>query len=424
YGNDWVSGGTGSDGILGDDGRIWTSRNGMAEPLYGIEAITELDLYIATGGDIQNSIINVSGQLKKTANLTPFDLAEGQYSQEERDAFDPLYADDIIYGGWGGDFIHGGDGDDAISGAEALPEFYDNPSNGGNVLAYDPATGEFAAYDENDPWHKVFVDAAGAYDPAGTDFLLNFLPGDGEVVDSGAGIYSDGDDVIFGDLGNDWLVGGTGRDHLYGGRGNDLLNADDDHESGGVTNLEPDTHATYEDIAYGGAGRDRLLANTGGDRLIDWAGEFNSYIVPFSPFGVGTVSRQLQPAVKEYLYQLSASDGADPTRADDAGSDPARNGEPYGELGLVEQQDPDWQNQTGGPDDPQPGNDGGARDVLRTAQAAPDATASGTADTDVAFETLVFDEATGTFVDPTATTQAAPTAATTVPEDEDWIVEV
>ena len=38
---------------------------------------------------------------------------------------------------------------------------------------------------------------------------------------------SDGDDVIFGDLGNDWIVGGTGRDHLYGGWGNDLLNADD-----------------------------------------------------------------------------------------------------------------------------------------------------------------------------------------------------
>ena len=38
---------------------------------------------------------------------------------------------------------------------------------------------------------------------------------------------SDGDDVIFGDLGNDWLVGGTGKDTLWGGWGNDLMNADD-----------------------------------------------------------------------------------------------------------------------------------------------------------------------------------------------------
>jgi hypothetical protein len=28
-----------------------------------------------------------------------------------------------------------------------------------------------------------------------------------------------------------------------------------------------------------------MIANTGGDRLIDWVGEFNSYLVPFSPFG-------------------------------------------------------------------------------------------------------------------------------------------
>jgi Ca2+-binding RTX toxin-like protein len=35
-GNDWVSGGTGDDGILGDDGFLVTTRNGTAEPLYGI----------------------------------------------------------------------------------------------------------------------------------------------------------------------------------------------------------------------------------------------------------------------------------------------------------------------------------------------------------------------------------------------------
>ena len=27
YGNDWISGGTGDDGVIGDDGRISTSRN-------------------------------------------------------------------------------------------------------------------------------------------------------------------------------------------------------------------------------------------------------------------------------------------------------------------------------------------------------------------------------------------------------------
>src|SRR5439155_384949 len=125
---------------------------------------------------------------------------------------------------------------------------------------------------------------------------------------------TDGDDVLFGDLGNDWLVGGTGRDNLYGSWGDDLLNADDDLTTAGGLNNGTDTDASYEDRAYGGAGLDVLIANTGGDRLIDWVGEFNSYIVPFAPYGAATVSRTLQPQLPEFLYALSASDGADPTR--------------------------------------------------------------------------------------------------------------
>ncbi len=154
---------------------------------------------------------------------------------------------------------------------------------------------------------------------------------------------------------------------MYGGFGNDLLNVDDDLATNGGANDAPDTSASYEDRAYGGAGRDVLMANTGGDRLIDWSGEYNSYLVPFSPFGTATVSRSLQPALFDFLYALSKSDGADFTRAADAGTDPARNGEPMGELGMVLQQDAAWGDQHGGPADPQPGNGRAARDVLRSA---------------------------------------------------------
>src|SRR5207302_4629628 len=142
------------------------------------------------------------------------------------------------------------------------------------------------------------------------------------------------DDVLFGDLGHDWLVGGTGRDQMFGGWGDDLMNADDN-----LATTTPDTNPSYEDLAFGGAGRDVLIANTGGDRLIDWSGEFNSYLVPFSPFGQATVSRDVAPGLQTYLYQLSKSDGADPFLAAQYGSDPTRNGEPSGELGLVLQQD-------------------------------------------------------------------------------------
>ena len=151
-----------------------------------------------------------------------------------------------------------------------------------------------------------------------------------EGVAMGSGIFNDGNDRLFGDPDNDWIVGGTGKDHAYGGWGNDLLNMDGDQGTAGGLNNRPDTAASYEDIAYGGAGRDVLIGNTGGDRLIDWLGEYNTYLAPFSPNGAATISRTLQPVLMDFLYQLSASDGADPTRAADTGSDPSRNAEPMG----------------------------------------------------------------------------------------------
>jgi len=174
--------------------------------------------------------------------------------------------------------------------------------------------------------------------------------------------------MMFGDLGNDWLVGGTGKDQMFGGWGDDLLNADDDQSTDPLNN-GPDPHPSYEDRAFGGAGRDILIGNTGGDRLIDWIGEFNSFIVPFAPFGEFAISRAVLPQLYQFLYDLSKSLGADPSRAADTGNAAARNGEPDGELGLIIQQDGSiWQDQTGAPADPQPGNiPGGPRDVLRSA---------------------------------------------------------
>ena len=52
-------------------------------------------------------------------------------------------------------------------------------------------------------------------------------------------------------------------------------------------------------------------------------------------------------------------------------SDPARNGEPFGELGLVTQQDAAWGDQHGGPRDPQPGHEHNHRDIHRTTNVLP-----------------------------------------------------
>ena len=383
YGSDWISGGAGSDGILGDDGRIYTSRNEQgdpaefAEPLYGISKLAETNVEISTPGDAQLAIINPAGELKKTVNLTPFNV-----DPMEDNLYEPQDADDIVFGGLGDDFLHGGSGDDAMSGAEAIAGGFavlygdgtdanrddgvilffgfDNPGNPGNILGYSALrAGEFAEYDEFNPRQRILGEG-------GAEYFLNFNADEGELLADGS--FSDGNDAIFGDLGNDWIVGGTGRDNLYGGYGDDLLNADDDLGTNGGLNDTTDTGIDYGDRAFGGAGRDVLNANTGADRLIDWAGEFNSYLVPFGIFGVPTISRAVPPALFDFLYDLSAADGADPTRAADTGNGADRNGEPFGELGLVTQNDFDWQLQTGAPADVQPGNiPGGERDVVQVA---------------------------------------------------------
>ena len=353
WGHDWISGGTGDDGILGDDGHLFTSRHGTAEPLYGIAAT--IQTYIE-GTKTLTATINVVGTLNKTALLTPFNVSPTAASDV---FFDPQYADDILYGGLGNDFIHGGSGDDAISGTEALAIFYESPTNTGNVLRYDNATTLFAAYNPKAPMAKVMIDSNGKFTTnGGTEFLLNFAIGTGEW---------DGNDRIFGDLGNDWIVGGPGQDQLFGGLGYDLLNADDDHNSPNnntAADIAPAGQATtyYDDIVFGGGGRDILIASSVGDAMVDWIGEYNTYVVPTSKFGPGTIIRLNNDSIVQFLTQLAISSGLDKTAARSvSGADPARYFEPYGELGIVLNGDPFSSDQNGAPRDPQPGNKGGVK---------------------------------------------------------------
>ena len=50
----------------------------------------------------------------------------------------------------------------------------------------------------------------------------------------------------------------------------------------------------WMDFAYGGDGRDVLIANSGHDRLYDWHGQFNTFIVPFQN-GVPDTHRATKP---------------------------------------------------------------------------------------------------------------------------------
>jgi hypothetical protein len=136
----------------------------------------------------------------------------------------------------------------------------------------------------------------------------------------------------------------------------------------GIDNLAnniPDPRGSapsYADIAVGGAGRDILIGNTSSDRLYDWYGDVNTFVVPFEWHegeghdgwhdgwhgdwhdgwhGDGDGGRHGE--LIQYLTDLAISDGADTTR----GGDVLRNGEPYGELGLVLCGDRDFAAQIG-----------------------------------------------------------------------------
>src|SRR5262249_51161559 len=162
---------------------------------------------------------------------------------------------------------------------------------------YDSVSRKLAAYDAYHPMTKI------------PNFFLDFDAYTDPSNPVGTKI-NDGKDVLFGDTGNDWLVGGTNNDDLFGGYGDDLLNLDDNPDTHGGTNDQPDAAPFNDsDRAFGGAGLDVLIANTGGDRLIDWVGEFNTYLVPFSPFGARTISRTLEPQLAQFLDALSQSDG-------------------------------------------------------------------------------------------------------------------
>ena len=395
-----------------------------------------LNAEISTPGNLQRAIINVEGELKKTVDLISFDA--GLAGVGVNDIIFGGLNSDWIHAGAGDDAVSGAEAlpayyDGGAFGFTVVNEllqdqqqapansgdpnaddpFWFNfaPYNPGDILRYEGNTAsdaddphgktrqEFALYDEFNPRRKVMLDANGeaveAEAEAVFDFLLNFNEDEGPdgylFEGDDTPLPTDGNDRIFGDLGHDWIVGGTGRDHMYGGRGDDLLNMDDNHDSGpggktgphdplpdALDNTQSDEYQAYADIAYGGAGRDVMILNTGADRSIDWVGEYNSYIVPFSPFGAFHISRALQPQIPEFLFDLSESDGVDTSvpdggrfveqknldvRVDDP--DPLRNGEPYGELGMVRQTDYDWFNQTGAPNDPQPGNFQGKREIMR-----------------------------------------------------------
>src|SRR5262249_54704082 len=66
-GRDKISGGTGEAATLGDDGLIYNSRNGFAEPLYGISV--QQQQTISLPGPWTGAVVNITNELKDIVNL-------------------------------------------------------------------------------------------------------------------------------------------------------------------------------------------------------------------------------------------------------------------------------------------------------------------------------------------------------------------
>jgi Ca2+-binding RTX toxin-like protein len=365
-GNDRVYGGSGDDRILGDDGYFKIVRNGLTEPLFDFATAHATDVLEAMPGPYTQALTFNTGALYVEGRLLGYD------PEPSHTTYAP-YAD-IVWGGLGNDWVHGGAGDDAISGASPLAFYYSDVPQAAiqglwgispvDPLAYDPATTKFADYNAENPWAKVFDCTSGQKDIGLTgtcasgqkvEFFLNFTP---YVLDaSGTPILDgtaqpvksdDGCDIIYGDNGNDWTVGGTDTNWLFGGFGDDLLQSSQDLDVDGGVNRVPEPERWSDPtFAYGGAGRDVLIADTGRARMFDWHGEFNSFVVPFSPFGTPVVNRTFSPWARDFIRALAAAGGQDPTFVP---------GSPIDELSLTEPQDPYYHDQEGGPRDPQPGN--------------------------------------------------------------------
>ena len=119
-----------------------------------------------------------------------------------------------------------------------------------------------------------------------------------------------------------------------------MLNADDNQDTAGGANSQPDSPAFADgDFAFGGNGLDVLVGNTGADRLFDWTGEFNTFVLPFQPFGLPTATRIVSPSAQQFLVALGRESGADQALS-----------EPIGELGMSKAGD------SGRPRDPQSPN--------------------------------------------------------------------
>jgi Ca2+-binding RTX toxin-like protein len=310
-GDDSVSGGDAADVLLGDNGRITRTGATISGGGSGVHAVRQVAMADATAGGTSGS-----------------DLLSGGAGDDE------LYGqlDDTGAGGGqsyggratGGDVLDGGTGDDALVGDQGV----DVPTPAASLGAPTTLSGNAGFVQEAVRPAGTLVRVVTLTQPTvgGDDVLAG---GDGfDSLHAGAGADvangGTGDDVLFGADGNDAMWGGTGHDRILGGNGGDFLDlkkrATDPLLWQAVAPVEDtdNVKATVNgaDLVYGGSGADAMQADVGdngktaGDRLLDWTGVFNLYLVCDGAYGAGKILNKSDPSVQTMLTELARSTGS------------------------------------------------------------------------------------------------------------------
>jgi Ca2+-binding RTX toxin-like protein len=382
---DEMYGGEGADVMLGDNGII-------IRPLEAGQWITlRYDRFLDHIGDV--------APRHPTDRVNPGDEPSGSRidrSVEMLDGAPGLVAgSDLMFGGPGdddmygqfddtdqttpaiGDEMHGEEGEDAMAGDQGV---FDN-----RVLA----VGSQQHIEPKEPFidDDIFIDRTlfrefiqDQIPAVGGNDRMRGGPG-GDWMHGGAGEDvmngDDGNDRLFGGDGDDDMWGGRHHDHLWGGFGADQLDLHprveeglDPNDPNTVNDCDPLVDAdppdpaewyefgfegglatttcdgNFEDIdyIYGGWEADAMQANVGdngpriGDRLMDWAGVYNLFVLCPATYGEFVSTRESSPHMTDFIHRLAEGDGAlQPGPEGEKGAPTHESG--FNEIGFVYKKD-------------------------------------------------------------------------------------
>jgi Ca2+-binding RTX toxin-like protein len=352
HGSDWMFGDGDEDDIIGgsssgEDGRVGTGQppTGLLDGDDVISGGADDDVILGDNGLIERPVDGSGLWLRHTG--AGFDLAIRNATVTRVPAPTGSFGHDYLkgntgneemHGQQGNDYMEGNEGEDALAGDLALITSNIEDGSRERVITSPGPFFQETIFVEGTFYRLFelfsFLDGDGA---EGHDTLLG---GDGrDSLHGGPGddvINGDGDsprgmdplpatndaDKVFGGDGNDVAWGGRDDDDIWGGHGDDHLDVRPRRE--GETPTDPPEWFTYGepdnyqglDIVYGGWDRDAMQANVAApgpqdtDRLIDWAGGYNVFYVCPGAYGEGTITRQGNPALRVFLEDLAAGDGA------------------------------------------------------------------------------------------------------------------